>query len=262
MNKEEFVKAIKSSRKYKDISEEIIRAKVEEFFNKYDMEGDEKFFLKEIKASLHKAHGSFRFQDKNINKDLEKKDFTSILEKNRSTEERLKDYKEIYERIFEITGKPNSIIDLGSGLNPVSIPLMRLKPSLVYYSGDINEKENEFINQFYKKFDINGKAEIMDLTRIENVKKLPDADLCLMFKLIDVLEAEMKGHKYAEEMINILAEKCKFIVVSFATKTISGKIMNFPDRGWIERMLERINFKFEKLKFESEIFYIIDTKRN
>ena len=47
MDKEKFIKTIKESRKYKDISEEIIRAKVEELFNKYDVEGDVKFFMKD-----------------------------------------------------------------------------------------------------------------------------------------------------------------------------------------------------------------------
>ena len=256
MDKEQFIKAIKSSKKYKEISEEIIRNKVEEFFNKYDM-SDEKFMLKEIKASLHKLHGSFRFADKKLGEDLEKGDFESILSKNRSTKERLEDYELIYEQIFDVTGKPNSILDLGAGLNPVSIPLMKLGKNIVYYSYDINDKESKFINKFFEKFKINGKSEILDLTRIENVDSLPSADLCLMFKLIDVLEAEKKGHKYAEEIIQALLKKTKFIVVSFAKLTVSGDKMSFPQRGWIERMLERLGLEYSRFEINSEIFYII-----
>ncbi len=256
MDQEGFVKAIKSSKKYKDISEEIIRNKVDEFFKKYDM-SDEKFMLKEIKAALHKLHGSFRFVDKKLEEDLDKKDFTSILSKNRSTKERLEDYELIYEQIFEITGKPNSILDLGAGLNPVSIPLMKLGKNLIYYSYDINDKESKFINKFFEKFNINGESCILDLTNIENVKSLPSADLCLMFKLIDVLEAEKKGHKYAEEILQVILEKAKFIVVSFAKLTVSGDRMSFPQRGWIERMLERTKLNYNKFEINSEIFYII-----
>jgi uncharacterized protein YlzI (FlbEa/FlbD family) len=259
MNQEEFIKEIKKSKKYKDIAEEIIMAKVNEFFKKYNVGEDERFFMKEIKASLHKAHGSFRFNNKKIEVFLDKKDFLSMLDKNKSTRERLDIYSNIYEKIFEITGKPKSILDLGCGLNPCSIPLMKLNKELSYNAYDINESEMNFLNKFFEKFEINGKASILDLTKIENIEKLPETDLCLMFKLIDVLEEEKEGHKYSEEIIKILSRKCKFIVVSFATRTISGKKMMFASRGWIERMLFRIGLKFEELVFDSEIFYVISS---
>ena len=103
-------------------------------------------------------------------------------------------------------------------------------------------------------------AESIDLSRIENIANLPSADLCLMFKVVDVLESEKKGHKYSEEVIKLLAEKCGFVVFSFATRTVSGRSMNFPQRGWIERMLTRIGLKYKMLEFESEIFYVISKK--
>jgi len=78
-----------------------------------------------------------------------------------------------------------------------------------------------------------------------------------MFKLVDVIEANKKGHKYSEGIIKILANKCKFVVVSFSKLTVSGKFMNFPYRGWIERMLERINFNFKILDFPNEVFYVV-----
>jgi hypothetical protein len=216
--------------------------------------------LKEIKASLHKSHGSFRFKDKKLEKDLDEKNFENILSKNRSTKERLDEYEEIYKNIFEITGKPSSILDLGAGLNPVSIPFMKLGKNLVYYSYDINDKESKFINEFFKKFNINGESKVLDLTRIENIKRLPKADLCFMFKLVDVLEAEKKGHKYAEEIIQVVLEKVRFVVVSFAKLTVSGDRMTYPQRGWIERMLERIGLEYNRFEINSEIFYIIHEK--
>lgn len=248
------VSEIKKSKKYKDISEEVIANQVSEYIKKNKII-DRKIALKDIKSILHKAHGSFRFQDKKLEGFLDKKDFLGILDKNRSTKERLLDYALIYEKIFAITGKPKSILDLGAGFNPISIPLMKLDSSLKYYSYDINKNEMEFINNFFKKFNINGESKLLDLSNINNIANLPKADLCFMFKLVDILEKE--GHKYSEEMIKILIEKCKFIVVSFATKTISGRKMMFAERGWIERMLSRIGLKFEKLVFDSEIFYII-----
>ncbi len=84
-------------------------------------------------------------------------------------------------------------------------------------------------------------------------RKLPKADVCFMFKFLDPLEE--KGHKLSEEIIKSL--DCKYIVVSFSTKTISGRNMRYPYRGWIEKMLNRINIKFDRFNLENEVFYII-----
>lgn len=261
----EIASKIKQSRKYKDISEELIKSAVEEYLRGNE-NVDEEIALKDIKAILHKAHGSFRTKDKEriaLLKELEENPENSeiidkILETNRSTKERLEIYREVYRKIFAITGKPKSILDLGCGINPVSFVYMDLEnPEVKYYACDINESDRDFLEKFFQISKIQGKSEILDLGKIENVKYLPKADLCLMFKLIDVLEEEKEGHKYAEEMIKILAEKARFIVVSFATKTLSGKKMRHPYRGWIERMLDRIGLDFERFESKNEIFYVI-----
>jgi 16S rRNA (guanine(1405)-N(7))-methyltransferase len=257
MESSELIESIKKSRKYKNISEEVIKSRVEEYVAK-NKNFDERLALKEIKTALHKTHGSFRFQDKKLDELLNKKDFISILDSNRSTKERLLEYDSIYEKIFAITGEPMSILDLGCGLNPCSIPLMKLDSLLEYYAYDINKSEMEFLNKFFEAFNINGAAQTSDLTRIENIQKLPEADICFMFKLVDILEKD--GHKYSEEMIKVLSKKCEFIIGSFATKTISGRKMMFAERGWIERMLQRIGMKFEKIVFDPEIFYVIKSK--
>ena len=268
MNEQEIIKAIKSSKKYKAISEEVIKQKTEEYIQKNPRweQYKEKFILKDIKTILHKAHGSFQVHPKNAKRKSEfleelRKDpndldiIDEILKTNRSTRERLDIYPKLYDKIFNITEEPKSILDLGAGLNPVSFAYMNLPDSTDYYVYDINEKDSDFLNEFFKIEKINGKSELLDLSRIENIKTLPSCDICLMFKFLDVVEK--KGHKYSEEIIKVLREKCKFLIVSFATRTVSGKSMNFPQRGWIERMLDRIGMDFKRLEFESEIFYVI-----
>ncbi len=44
-----------------------------------------------------------------------------ILKTHSSTKERLTAYPSLYKRIFDITGKPSSILDLACGLNPFSL---------------------------------------------------------------------------------------------------------------------------------------------
>ena len=60
------ISKIKEAKKYKNISEEVIRAEVERFLknNPRWQEYKEKFVLKQIKAKLHKMHGSFQVSNK------------------------------------------------------------------------------------------------------------------------------------------------------------------------------------------------------
>lgn len=258
---------IKKSKKYGGINEEIIKREVEDFVKKNPRytEHKENFILKQIKEKLHWAYGSFQTRKKSkIRKLLEqlrnKKSISiirEILNTNLSTKERLPLYGQIYEKIFEITGTPDSILDLGCGLNPISYPYMELDEDAKYYAYDINEDDLKIIREFLEIYAVNSDVQTIDLKNVKQIKKLPPADVCFMFKVLDPIEKREKGHKLAEEIMEILRKKYKFIVISFASQTLSGKKMNYPQRGWIERMLTRIGLKFESFETENEIFYVV-----
>lgn len=259
MNEREIYEKIKNSRKYKDLSKEIITKEISEYIRKNPeyKEYKEKKILKEIKAQLHSIYGNFQVKRKRLREDyLKKKNFEAILTTTLSTRERIKNYEKIYELIFSVTDKPKTILDLGAGINPLSVIYMKNidAKELKYYAYDINESNIRLVNEFFRIEKIKGKARIMDLSKIENIKKLPYADICFMFKLIDTLERG-KGHRLSEAIIKTL--KCKYIVASFATKTLSGRKMRYPYRGWIERMLDRNMLEWQKIDTESEVFYII-----
>ncbi len=259
---------IRKNKKYQSISEDIINQEIRRYFKTnpkhikfLDKQKSKKFkkIVREIRAKLHLIYGSFQTKNKEKREVyLKNKEFDKILGTSISSKERLKDYKKLYSNIFKITGKPNVILDLGCGLNPVSYKYMNLK-SLKYYAYDIDKDDINFLNKYFSliKDKLDGKAYVKDLSSIDVIKKLPKADICFMFKLLDPLE-KGKGHKLSEEIITSL--NCKYIVVSFSTKTVSGKPMKHPYRGWIERMLNRINLKFKKISLENEIFYIVKNK--
>ena len=140
-------------------------------------------------------------------------------------------------------------------MNPISVIFYPNKNGLKYYAYDINRQDIEFLNNFFKIKNIDGKAELINLQNIKEVERIPDCDICFMLKLVDVLEE--KGHKHSEMLIQELIKKCKHVVVSFATSSISGKRMKYAERGWIERMLERIELKFNKIKFKNEVVYVV-----
>lgn len=183
---------------------------------------------------------------------------SKILSTNISAKERRGLYPSIYREIFAITGSPKSILDIGSGINPVSFPFMGLS-GIKYTALELSEKDCDFLVQYFTLMErfVDAKAEPVDLVEI---KKNPDllkrfkADIAFIFKVIEPLELN-KSHKIGEQMIE--AVKANWIVVSFATKTISGKPMNHPRRGWFEMMLKRLGHEYRIIEKENEIFYVI-----
>ena len=96
----------------------------------------------------------------------------------------------------------------------------------------------------------------MYCSNVENFKKIPKADIVFMFKFLDPIEkAYGKGHKLAEEIIQCV--KAMYVVASFAKKTLSGKTMRHSYRGWIERMLDRLERRYWKIETGKEIYYVI-----
>ena len=136
--------------------------------------------------------------------------------------------------------------------------------NLNYHAYDIDQSDIDFLNNYFnvmKQKGLNGKAEVFSLIKLwenpELLKKIPNSDIIFLFKVLDILDQSQGDHKFSEDIIQLLMQKTKFIVASFATKTITRKPMNFPNRKWFELMLNRIKLKFTTINLENEIFYII-----
>lgn len=263
---QELLEKVKSNKKYQSISDEIVLNEIKNYLEKNPIDKITKENISEIRNQLHKSYSSFQTKKKNkIKKYLEELkqnpnnlDITNkLLSVTLSTKERLPYYKEIYKQIFEITGTPKSITDLGAGFNIFSFPLMHLN-NLTYYSYDIDEEDIIIINDYIKimkKNGLIGEAKILDLRNKEKISHLPYIDVIFLFKLIDIIDKE--NHKPGEELIKQLTKKTRYIVASFATKTITRKKMNYPNRKWFELMLNRLNLDFKKFNTDNEVFYII-----
>lgn len=194
-----------------------------------------KKIIKDIRSMLHKIVGAY----------ISKKEG---LAAHASSRERISFYKRIYSKIFSITGKPKSILDLGCGLNPLSYKMMDV--DAVYYAYDLDERNVEKVKDFFNKNKIKG---FVKLENILEKKDFEKADITFLFKLLDCLD--FKGHKNAEALIKKL--NTKWTVVSFSTLTLGRRSMRHPYRGWFERMLERLRLSYVKFFEENEVFYVI-----
>lgn len=250
------VKKIKEKKELKGISDEVIKKEINSFLSKNnklkkrilkskrpEKSSSFKTCVKKVRAKLRKIHGGFKLEEfMNVLEDEPRKE---ILKYHKSTKERLPYYKEVYRKIFGITGVPSSVLDLGCGLNPISFPV-----KCKYHAYDINNEEINFLNKYFKLKNKKGKAYVKDIL---SVNIFPKTDLCLIFKVVDLLDK--KGHKNTEKILKKL--RSKFVVVSFSTKTLSKRKMRHPERGWIEKLCARLGFSFKKFSIENEIFYIL-----
>ncbi len=249
---------VKKKKELEGISDKIIEEALESYSKKNRInlnslsKKELKLVVKDIRSELRKLSGRFSFSP-NLRKQrenlLKEGKIDEILLTHSSTSERIKFYPLLIKKIEELN--PSSILDLGCGLNPLALSDMKTK----YYALDIVSDELSLIKDYFLNKKTKGETIEADLRKIDSFKKnLPKVDLCLIFKVFDILEK--KGHKLAEKIINSV-DSNKFII-SFSTKTLSGKPMNHPQRGWIERLLNRLGFKYEILKSKNEIFYIAE----
>ena len=220
--------------------------------------------IKTIRSTLRRVYGLFRDDPKERKRLVEelltstkqnRADLLSqILSTHSSTQERLPFYEKLYAKILTITGKPNTILDLGCGINPFSFSYLRLK-ECTYYAYDINEEEIGSLNRYFQLLhkenpSFTGKAVVADISKVS----FPKADLCFLLKMTDVID-KGKGHKRTEELLKRIP--AKYVVVSFATKTMSGKAMTAPRRSWMEWLCRRLGREYTILEFENEIFYVV-----
>lgn len=271
------IKAIKKKKELGDVDDRFVRKELFVFFKhnqkilnalteKFNSKSTHyRVAVKKVREKLRRVYGLFQ-KNKGLDQglvvdDIKNNEFTSVLCLHSSTRERIVYYKELYSKIFKITGEPKVIVDLGCGLNPFSLSFMNLN-KVKYYAYDVNQKQRDLLNLFFEKLKqgnkyFNGVAAVLDLLNLELLEKLPKADVAFLFKVLDVLD-QNKSHKSSERVIKTVP--ARFIITSFATRTMSGKRMTAPKRKWMEWLCRRLGYKYTLLKFDNEIFYVIEKK--
>lgn len=268
---------IKKKKVLKSLPNDFVKRLILDYFEKHprlrkDLESHPRPFkskrfkqiLKDVRKKLHDIYGVFVLDKKDLNllknhlKKIKKIDdkasdiHRKILLTHKSTAERLDNYEIVYKKIFMLTGKPDKILDLACGLNPLSFPWMHLK-KLFYYASELTGEDSRFIQNYFdlmeKYSGLHGKAFAMNLF---NLKKLPEVDVCFLFKVLDSLEDLKKD--YSEKLLKIIP--AKFIVVSFPTMSIGGR-NPIRQRGWFFRMMRNLGYSAETFEIENEVFYII-----
>ncbi|MFH1802631.1 MAG: hypothetical protein ABH864_04215 [archaeon] len=248
--KSDFLKKIKSKKELQGLADSVVTDCLNNYLKKNNInfsktsEKERKIILKEIRSGLRLLVGRFQKSIKNKKSLLSSGELEDLLKTHSSTSERLAFYPEFKRLLKQID--PRSILDLGCGLNPIAIASKQVE----YFASDINEGDLNIISDFFNSKKIKGKTFVADLQNLK--QELPKTDVCLILKVLDVIDP---NHKISGDLLDKI--QSKILIVSFSTRKLSGKKMNFPRRFWFENLLNRKRLPFETIESENEFFYII-----
>lgn len=256
------ISEVKKKKEFKDLDDSFVEDALNKIAreNQLDLNNPKKTeeAVKKTRAFLREVYGAFISADtKRRVKLLSSLDHLDDLEGHRrimklhiSTAERMPFYNQVYKRIFEITGKPESILDIACGLNPLSYPFLGF--NVKYFAYELSETDASFIQKYFDKMKINGKALYGDITRNDEMVRLPEADVCFLFKAIDTLES-IKWN-VTHELFSLL--KCKWIVASFPLRSLGrGKAIPEKRLSWFLKLIS--GMKYERFNIGDEVFFCV-----
>lgn len=260
-NLEKTISAVASSKKYHSICTDTIRRIAT---RELAAHGNVKAATKATKRRLHQIYGAFErdidYEEAYRHLAAAYQTGTSeeikaacrqVLGLHSSTRERLPILDRFYEAIFEITGQPSSVLDLGCGLNPLAWPWLGLA-RVRYLALDIDQTRVQFLNRYLAL------AGLEPLARCQDVLSQPPvdaADLALLLKLSPTLERQEAGATL--RLIEEVRSAC--IVVSFAVTSLGGRGKGMADQYQAQFLdwLDGQEWPVDTLAFESELAFVV-----
>lgn len=175
-----------------------------------------------------------------------------ILRLHSSTDERLPILDEFYAEVWTVTGTPRTLLDLGCGLHPLSLPWMRLPPGVRYYAFDIDAARVAFLNRYFALVGLPTLAVWQDI-----VCRPPEtrADVALLLKTSPTLERQEKGGT----LRLLRALKTPFVVVSFSIRSLGGREKGMAahyERGFLAAVRAEA-WQVRKLAFDTELVFVV-----
>lgn len=241
----DIIQEIKKKEELKNLEDSFIKDRINDYLKKHSINLETldersshyKDLFKTVRKKCFDVYGLFKPESNTLNEHI-------------SSKERLEYYPRIYKEVFEITGKPKTILDLGCGLNPLSYKYLECKPT--YYASELSKEDCKTIQEFFKENSIKGEVFAFDLLS-EDYSKLPKVDVCFLFKVLESLESIKKN--ISKEILQKI--NAKWIIVSFSKTSITGRPIKKKGRSWLKRMLAELNYEYQVLDIGNEIFYII-----
>lgn len=222
----EVVERVLRSRRYHDVDRALVeRLALEEVPR--SRTPDEA--VKRVKRRLHQAVGAFRGARRGDPLDAVREAWTgdltaesfrepvaSVLARHASTRERLPDLAGFYAPIWEDTGVPSRVLDIGCGLGPLAMPWMHLAPTATYLAVDVDRGPLETVAAFLA---LVGQPHIVEARDAVADPPREPADVALLLKLVTTLDRQ--DPEAATRILDGL--RVRHAVVSFARRSLGGR---------------------------------------
>lgn len=226
--------------------------------------GGDKQALKQLKARLHQAVLAYEADAKALRKLTDRLDDAAGSGRNQvklaalsglslhaSTRERISYIGDFYPMLLK--GLPvRSLLDLGCGLNPLSLPWMGLPEDASYLAFDASSACGLAVSSFFRAWGASGSFTQCDLS-VEVPEE--EAELALMMKLIPTLDRIRPG--LGLEVLEKV--RAPVVCVSFPTRSLGGrrKSMERNYSEGFEAELGKRGWAYSRMSIGHELAYIV-----
>lgn len=231
----EIVERLLHSSRYRDVDRALLARLAAEELPRARNTNDA---VKRVKRRLHQVVGAFRGAARADaiaaawSGDLAAPEFRAAcaeaLRAYASTRERTDHLDAFYNGIWALIGVPRCVVDIGCGLNPLTLPWMGLAPDATYLASDVDRRPLAAVSSFLELVDQPHKVEVRDV-----VASAPtdDAGVALLLKLVTTLD-----HQDPAAATHLLrALRVRHAVVSFPTQSLGGRGKGM-DRTYRDRL--------------------------
>lgn len=260
---DELLQQVQQNEKYRYISPELIKDLLTIELAKRP---NQREAVKAVRNKLHQVGNAYqekapRYNEwhdelENLPPDLDHpkvRDFIQrVLPAHASTRERVNILPRFFNECLVELGEVESVLDVASGLTPLSIPWMPLKPGFTYTACDIYSDMVEFLNAFFSHFNINGTAVVADVTR--SVPQV-EADVAFVLKTIPCLE-QLEKDAGRKILSGITAPN---ILVSFPARSLGGRskgMVQFYEQHFRDLIKDQ-SWQVTRFEFPGELAFLI-----
>jgi len=175
-----------------------------------------------------------------------------LMQQHASTSERLPFLESFYAQVLASLAPVRSLLDVGCGLNPLSLPWMPLAANAEYFACDIYTDMVDFLNRFLAHLGRQGRADVCDLT--EALPSQP-AQVALLLKTLPCLEQLDKN--IALRLLAAL--QVEHLLVSFPARSLGGRqkgmVRNYE--AHFRQLLSGRDWHIQRFEFANELAFLI-----
>lgn len=221
---ERLIGRVGASRRYRDLDPALVRRLAAE---ELPRTGSHDEAVKRVKRRLHQAVGAFTLGAASIEPiqrawtgDLADPGFRAAcraaLATHASADERIPHLSTFYRSVWELTGTPATLLDLGCGLGPLALPWMALKRSATLLAIDVDGHALATVNAF---LELVGQPHRVIERDLCSATVDEPAEVALLLKLVTTLDRQDPGA--AARLVGGL--RARRAVVSFTRRSLGGR---------------------------------------